>query len=165
MRDQWSRRGFFGVAGAAALLTAATSAACSSQKDDDSARGGPVTIAHVFGETTVPEPPKRVVSAGYTGQDDLLAVGVVPIAVTNWFGDQPWAVWPWAQPRLGDAKPVVLDLNNGIPVKQIAEWTPTPISSCRRSRLPCRNRTAMHSSNRGRSRPPRSAGRCIKPVR
>src|SRR5574337_2013609 len=77
MRDQWSRRGFFGVAGAAALLTAAMSAACSSQKDD-SATGGPVTIAHLFGETTVPEPPKRVVSAGYTGQDDLLAVGVVP---------------------------------------------------------------------------------------
>src|SRR5574337_21272 len=123
MRDQWSRRGFFGVAGAAALLTAAMSAACSSQKDD-SATGGPVTIAHLFGETTVPEPPKRVVSAGYTGQDDLLAVGVVPIAVTNWFGDQPWAVWPWAQPRLGNAKPVVLDLNNGIPVKRIAELKP-----------------------------------------
>ena len=56
-----------------------------------------------FGQTTIKQPPKRVVSAGYTEQDDLLAVGVVPIAVTNWFGDQPFAVWPWAQPKLGAA--------------------------------------------------------------
>ncbi len=83
-----------------------------------------MTITHVFGETTVPEPPKRVVSAGYTGQDDLLAVGVVPIAVTNWFGDQPFAVWPWARPKLGNAKPVVLSLDNGIQVQQIAGLKP-----------------------------------------
>jgi iron complex transport system substrate-binding protein len=65
-----------------------------------------------------------VVSAGYTGQDDLLALGVVPIAVTNWFGDQPFAVWPWARPRLGNAKPVVLNLDNGIQVQQIARLKP-----------------------------------------
>ncbi|MFZ0907430.1 MAG: ABC transporter substrate-binding protein, partial [Mycobacterium sp.] len=88
------------------------------------AGGGPVTITHVFGETTIPEPPKRVVSAGFTGQDDLLALGVVPIAVTNWFGDQPFAVWPWARPKLGNAKPVVLNLDNGIQVGQIAGLKP-----------------------------------------
>ncbi|MDT5351255.1 MAG: iron complex transport system substrate-binding protein [Mycobacterium sp.] len=65
-----------------------------------------------------------MVSAGYTEQDDLLAVGVVPIAVTNWWGDQPFAVWPWAQPKLGDAKPTVLNLDNGIPVDQIAGLKP-----------------------------------------
>lgn len=122
MRDQSNRRGFFGLcgtAGAAALL-----AACSSNERDEATAPGPVTVTHLFGETTVPEPPKRVVCAGYTGQDDLLALGVVPIAVTNWFGDQPFAVWPWAQPRLGDAKPAVLDLDNGIAVKQIAELKP-----------------------------------------
>jgi iron complex transport system substrate-binding protein len=83
-----------------------------------------VTITHVFGETTIPEPPKRVVSAGFTGQDDLLALGVVPVAVTNWFGDQPFGVWPWAQPKLGNAKPVVLNLDNGIQVQQIAGLKP-----------------------------------------
>ncbi|CAM3103253.1 ABC transporter substrate-binding protein [Mycobacterium intermedium] len=83
-----------------------------------------MTIKHLFGETVVKEPPKRVVSAGYTEQDDLLAVGVVPIAVTNWFGDQPFAVWPWAQPKLGTAQPVVLNLDNGIPVDQIAGLKP-----------------------------------------
>jgi iron complex transport system substrate-binding protein len=122
MRDQWSRRGFFGLcgtAGAAVLL-----ASCSSDEHDNAGEPGPVTITHLFGETTVPQPPKRVVCAGYTGQDDLLALGVVPIAVTNWFGDQPFAVWPWAQQRLGDAKPAVLELDNGIAVKQIAELKP-----------------------------------------
>jgi iron complex transport system substrate-binding protein len=124
MQQRWTRRGFLHAA-AAGLLAAGISGACSSKKPAaGSAAGGPVTIAHVFGETTVPAPPKRVVSAGYTGQDDLLALGVVPIAVTNWFGDQPFAVWPWAQPRLGNAKPVVLNLDNGIQVKQIAGLKP-----------------------------------------
>ncbi|BBX24394.1 iron ABC transporter substrate-binding protein [Mycolicibacter terrae] len=122
MRDQWSRRGFFGLCGTAGA--AALSAACTSERHDDRGAPGPVTIAHLFGETTVGEPPKRVVCAGYTGQDDLLALGVVPIAVTAWFGDQPYAVWPWAQQRLGPAKPAVLDLDNGIAVKQIADLKP-----------------------------------------
>ena len=65
-----------------------------------------------------------MVSAGYTEQDDLLALGIVPVAVTNWFGDQPFAVWPWAQPKLGGAQPVVLNLDNGIPVDQIAGLKP-----------------------------------------
>jgi iron complex transport system substrate-binding protein len=125
VHTQWSRREFFCAAGAAGLLAAA---ACSSHKSRKPAArnpgGEPVTIRHAFGETTIPTPPKRVVSAGYTGQDDLLAVGVVPIAVTNWFGDQPFAVWPWAQPKLGDARPVVLNLDNGIPVDQIASLKP-----------------------------------------
>jgi iron complex transport system substrate-binding protein len=83
-----------------------------------------VTITHLFGETVIKEPPKRVVSAGYTEQDDLLALGVVPIAVTNWFGDQPFGVWPWAQQKLGAARPVVLSLDNGIQVDQIAGLKP-----------------------------------------
>lgn len=72
----------------------------------------------------MPAPPTRVVSAGLTEQDDLLALGVVPIAVTRWFGDQPSAVWPWAQPRLGDTTPVVLNLDNGIQVDAIARTKP-----------------------------------------
>ena len=86
--------------------------------------GGSVTVKHAFGETTVPAPPTRVVSAGFTEQDGLLAVGVVPIAVTDWFGGQPFGVWPWAQPKLGAAQPVVLNLDNGIQVDQIAALKP-----------------------------------------
>jgi len=111
------------VAGVAEVAGAL--AGCSSRKPAPGAPGaGGVTVTHLFGQTTIKEPPKRVVSAGYTEQDDLLAVGVVPIAVTNWWGDQPFAVWPWAQPKLGGAQPVVLNLDNGIPVDQIAGLKP-----------------------------------------
>ena len=113
-----SRRGFLGVAGVALV------AACSSQKPGVVAKDGSVTVKHIFGETKIPAPPKRVVSAGFTEQDDLLAVGVVPIAITDWFGGEPFGVWPWAQPKLGAAQPVVLNLNDGIQVDQIASLKP-----------------------------------------
>jgi len=88
------------------------------------AKDGSVSVKHIFGETKIPAPPKRVVSAGFTEQDDLLALGVVPIAVTDWFGGQPFGVWPWAQPKLGGAQPVVLNLNDGIQADQIASLKP-----------------------------------------
>jgi iron complex transport system substrate-binding protein len=116
MSTHHSRRGFLGIVSAATV-----SVACAPGGGDS---GGAVTIKHIFGKTTVPGPPQRVVSAGLTEQDDLLAVGVVPIAVTNWFGNQPLGVWPWAQSDLGNAKPVVLNLDNGIPVDQIARLSP-----------------------------------------
>ncbi len=115
------RREFLGVAGAAGLLLAA---ACSSNGSGSGSAPKTVTVKHIFGETTVPAPPKRVVSAGFTEQDDLLAVGVVPVAVTNWFGDQPFGVWPWAQSKLGAAQPVVLNLDNGIQIDRIATLKP-----------------------------------------
>ena len=126
MCEHWNRRGFLRAGAAAGLLVFAAPAACSSHKPPPASTGGggPLTITHAFGETTIPEPPKRVVSAGFTGQDDLLALGIVPVAVTNWFGDQPFGVWPWAQPKLGNAKPVVLNLDNGIQLKQIAGLKP-----------------------------------------
>jgi len=107
------------LTGSAALV-----AACSSPKPGEVAKDGSVTVKHIFGETKIPAPPKRVVSAGFTEQDDLLALGVVPIAVTDWFGGQPFGVWPWAQPKLGGAQPVVLNLSDGIQADQIASLKP-----------------------------------------
>ena len=115
-----SRRGFLGVAAAAGLVAAT---ACSSDKTSNSSPSE-VTVKHQFGETTIAAPPRRVVSAGFTEQDDLLAVGVVPIAVTNWWGDQPFAVWPWAQSKLGSAQPTVLSLDNGLEFDKIAALKP-----------------------------------------
>ena len=48
----------------------------------------------------------------------------MPIAVTDWFGGEPFGVWPWAQPKLGGAQPVVLNLNDGIQAEQIASLKP-----------------------------------------
>ena len=119
---RWNRRQCLGAAGAAAVWPAAV-AGCTPGEAGRSSAGG-VTITHAFGDTTVPAPPTRVVSAGLTDQDDLLSVGVVPVAVTTWFGDQPFGVWPWAQPKLGSATPAVLNLDNGIQIDQIAMLKP-----------------------------------------
>jgi iron complex transport system substrate-binding protein len=99
-------------------------AGCGGEKPGTVAGDGSVTVKHAFGETKIATPPKRVVSAGFTGQDDLLALGVVPIAVTDWFGNEPFGVWPWAQAKLGGAQPAVLSLADGIQVDQIAALKP-----------------------------------------
>jgi iron complex transport system substrate-binding protein len=114
-----TRRQFLGLAGAAGLTL---TAACSRGGGGERAGSGGVVIKHVFGETTLSAPPTRVVSAGLTEQDDLLAVGVGPVAVTKWIGDQP--VWPWEQPKLGSATPAVLTLDNGIQINAIAQLKP-----------------------------------------
>jgi iron complex transport system substrate-binding protein len=72
-----------------------------------------VTIKHKFGSTAIEAEPERVVSLGYTEQDPLLALGVTPVAVREWFGEQPYAVWPWAQDELADGKPQVLQMPYG----------------------------------------------------
>ncbi|MEM9464856.1 MAG: iron-siderophore ABC transporter substrate-binding protein [Actinomycetota bacterium] len=76
--------------------------------DEAEAPAGPIVVTHKFGETEVPRDPQRVLSLGFSDQDDLLALGVVPVGILDWFGDQPNAVWPWAQPLLGDAEPTVI---------------------------------------------------------
>lgn len=83
----------------------------------------PVTVAHKYGDTTIPDAPERVVSVGYTDQDFLLALDVVPVAIRDWYGDQPFAVWPWAQDELGDAEPEVLPAAE-INFEQIAALQP-----------------------------------------
>lgn len=67
-----------------------------------------IRFTHAFGETVLKAPAKRVVSLGYTTHDTLLALDVVPVATRYWFGDQPFAVWPWAKSRLGDAQPTMI---------------------------------------------------------
>lgn len=84
----------------------------------------PVTVEHAFGETVVPEEPTRVVVVGYTEQDTVLALGVKPIAVTEWYGEQPYATWPWAQEALGDAQPEVLSADDGLQLEKIAALDP-----------------------------------------
>lgn len=47
--------------------------------------------------------PQRVGTIGLTEQDYVLALGVVPVGVLEWFGEQPGALWPWAARAAGDA--------------------------------------------------------------
>jgi iron complex transport system substrate-binding protein len=110
-----SRRNLlFGAAGVAA---AGLLAACGDSDSDAPAAGSssaatggsfPVTVTHQFGSTKVEEAPKTVVSLGWGDADALLALGVVPVGILDWFQAWPTGVGPWAQPKLNGATPTVL---------------------------------------------------------
>ena len=109
----------------AAAVAGEADGAMASSMDD----AFPVTVEHKYGSTTVPEFPERVVSLGYNEHDALLAVGVSPVAVRYWFGEEPYAVFPWAQDELGDAQPEVLTMPFGeLDFERIAALQPDLIS-------------------------------------
>lgn len=113
-------------------LTLPVLAACGSSATDEDVAGPvpsspgvfPVTVPHAYGSTTVPSPPARVVTAGYTEHDTVLALGTKPVAVTDWYGDQPYATWPWARPALASAQPTVLSAADGFQFEKIAAARP-----------------------------------------
>ncbi|MDO9379422.1 MAG: ABC transporter substrate-binding protein [Nocardioidaceae bacterium] len=115
------------LAGAAALaLTACGSGGSSEQAAPAATSSGvfPVTLEHKFGTITVPSEPRRVVVAGLTEQDIVLQLGIVPVATTEWYGEQPNAVWPWASDLLDGAKPTVLTQTDGLAFEKIASLEP-----------------------------------------
>ncbi|HWM19377.1 MAG TPA: ABC transporter substrate-binding protein, partial [Ilumatobacteraceae bacterium] len=93
-----------------AVETTAVDATAPDSVDDGDA-AFPVTIEHKYGSTTIEAEPTRVVSIGFNDQDALLALGVIPVGIRDWYGEQPFGVWPWAQDELGDAEPVLLSPN------------------------------------------------------
>ncbi|GAA1038986.1 iron-siderophore ABC transporter substrate-binding protein [Virgisporangium ochraceum] len=118
------------VAAAAGFLVLL--AACGPNNDNDGggsdssgASGFPVSIENKFGTTTINSEPKRIVTVGLVEQDALLALGIVPVGTTEWFGGKPGAIWPWAEDELGSAaKPEVLTFTDGIQFEKIAALKP-----------------------------------------
>ena len=101
-----------------------TSAAEPGDDADDEGGTFPATVTHKYGETVVPEEPQRVVSVGVTEQDILLDLGVIPVGVTEWYGKQPDATWPWAHDLLEGAEPEVLNATDGLEFEKIAALEP-----------------------------------------
>jgi iron complex transport system substrate-binding protein len=128
-RPTLSRRA---LGAALAAVTLAVVAACgddaapsSGSSAPTSAAAGPVRIEHKYGTTTIEKTPQRVVVVGLTEQDALLALGVVPVATTKWFGENPGEIWPWARAKLGSAAvPQVLTNDDGLQFEKIAALRP-----------------------------------------
>ncbi|MFD6139502.1 ABC transporter substrate-binding protein [Promicromonospora sp. NPDC060271] len=111
----------------AAALSACTSSDATTENPNYTTEPSdtfPVTVEHQFGETTIEAEPQRVVVVGLTEQDILLELGVTPVATTEWYGEQPYAVWPWAVDLLGDAEPEVLTTTDGFEYEKIASLRP-----------------------------------------
>jgi iron complex transport system substrate-binding protein len=117
---------------AIALLVVAALAGCGSEAEPaatpeprTAGEGAfPAQVEHKYGTTTVPAAPKRIVSVGYTEHDTVLALGEKPIATSEWYGEQPYATWPWARDELGSSKPTVLHNGDGFQYEKIAALQP-----------------------------------------
>lgn len=87
----------------------------------------PVTVEHTYGSTTISEQPERVATVGLMDQDALLALGIVPVATTEWFSAQPGAINPWATDELeaaGGELPEVIDSSEDLDFEGILEQDP-----------------------------------------
>ncbi|WP_255769802.1 iron-siderophore ABC transporter substrate-binding protein [Pseudarthrobacter sulfonivorans] len=143
-----TRRTLFKSAGkAAAVLAAAalTLSACSTGPAAGTSGAGtastsssqfPVTIQHVYGETTIKEQPTRIATVSWVNDDVALALGVVPVGVPkNEWGGNGQGSTPWKDAALeelgagfGTAKaPAQYSEADGINFTEIAKLAPDVI--------------------------------------
>lgn len=78
-----------------------------------SADSFPVTFDHIYGTTTIEAAPERVATWGWGVTDAVLALGVVPVAVSSMdYGGGENRITPWVEDAiadLGGEEPVILD--------------------------------------------------------
>jgi iron complex transport system substrate-binding protein len=112
------------------VIAAATVSACGSSDDDASttattAPGAafPVTIDNQLGDVTVPDQPARVVALDFDSADAALALGVVPVGMSevSW---APGKVLPWTRAALDGEQPELYSDADGAPLEKIAALRP-----------------------------------------
>lgn len=112
-----------------AALTAAAllATACGQVEETEEPRGA--TVKTMFGDVTVPANPKRVVALGWSDAETALALGVQPIAASDWLEFDGEGVGPWAKGRY-DKAPVLLGTQE-LDYEQIFELKPDLILDTR----------------------------------
>ena len=126
--------------GAAAALALSLTACAGSSTDSDSEAGGntasddafPVTVEHVYGETTITEKPERVATVAWANHEVPLALGIVPVGMSkaSWGDDDDNGVLPWVEEKLdelGAETPVLFDETDGIDYEAVADTEPDVI--------------------------------------
>lgn len=107
------------VLAAIASTTIALASCGSSDPTEDSvtasagAESFPVTVQHMYGETTIETVPERVATWGFGSTDAVLALGIVPVAIPSAeYGGGEDRIYPWvadAIDELGGDMPTLLD--------------------------------------------------------
>ncbi|GEP48456.1 ABC transporter substrate-binding protein [Microbacterium saccharophilum] len=90
-----------------------TDPASTSDAATGTADGFPVTFEHIYGTTTIESAPERVATWGWGVTDAVLALGIVPVAVSSMdYGGGENRITPWVEDAiadLGGEEPVILD--------------------------------------------------------
>ena len=89
----------------AVLALLAFAAGCGSSDPAAEPGSGAVSIEHKFGTTEIPADPERVVTIGFSEQDTVLALGVVPVGEREFTGGYKYRERPWAQEALNGEQP------------------------------------------------------------
>lgn len=116
----------------AALLAVFALAACSSTPSgggggqEPAAQGAfPVTVEHKYGTTEIASAPQKVITLGYTDPDSLLAVGIAPVGIVNWFvSPPPDNKWPWQEAGYAGVVPEEVGKRDEYNLEKIAQMQP-----------------------------------------
>lgn len=84
----------------------------------------PVTIGHKYGSTEITARPTRVVAVGLTDQEPLLALGVKPVGVVDWFEERPFGSWPWSKDLWAGVEPEIVGERGELNFEKIAGLRP-----------------------------------------
>ncbi|BFU45162.1 iron-siderophore ABC transporter substrate-binding protein [Krasilnikovia sp. MM14-A1004] len=87
----------------------------------------PVRLTHKYGTTEITAAPRRVVTLGLSDADAVLALGVKPVGVVDWFEEKPYGKWPWAQPAWGGTAPAIVGLRDEYNLEKVAAARPDVI--------------------------------------
>lgn len=129
------------AAGTAAALALSLAACATPAADSGSDSAGmnpaddsafPVTIEHVYGETTIEEKPERVATIAWANHEVPLALGIVPVGMSKatWGDDDDNGILPWVEEKLdelGGDEPVLFDESDGIDYEAVADTNPDVI--------------------------------------
>ncbi|OZC91711.1 iron ABC transporter substrate-binding protein [Rhodococcus sp. 06-412-2C] len=87
----------------------------------------PVVIDHIYGSTTVPEKPTRIVTLGVSDADAVIALGTVPVGNTGYTFYET-GLGPWTDELVGDAPLTLLGSESEPNFELIASLAPDLIT-------------------------------------
>lgn len=120
----FSRRLFLAGATAFGLTACGVNGSNPDGPSGDSSAGFPVTLPGKEGTATIPTKPERVVALGFQRDGETaVALGVVPVAMSEntLF---PNRISPWAEAKLPEPRPELLNTAESFPFEKIASLRP-----------------------------------------